>query len=300
LRKSQGPPDYIRQIRLVKSDKQIDNLEVKVMKKWVVFFCVMAAIFCGVAPVPGQDTLRISITTTTDNSGVMKVLLPPFEEKTRCKVDVIAVGTAKALKLGEYGDVDVVLVHARKDEDKFVADGFGVDRRDVMYNDYVIVGPKDDPAKIKEIKTAAEALKRIADAKAVFVSRADSSGTHKAEQGLWKTTGIKPEGQWYIESGLDMGKTLAIATDKKGYTLVDRGTFLEHEATTGLVILLQGDEALLNPYGVIAVNPKKHSGVNYELAKKFIDYLTGPEGQKAIADFKPNGKQVYFPSAGKK
>jgi len=239
----------------------------------------------------------MSTTTSTEASGLLNVLLPPFEKANNCKVDVIAVGTGKSLKLGENGDVDVVFVHARAAEDKFVADGFGVDRRDVMYNDFVIVGPKEDPAKVKKAKTAAEAFKRMAEGKADFISRGDDSGTDKMEKQTWKLAGIKPQGKWYIEAGQGMGQVLQMAFDKKGYALADRGTFIAYVGKIDLVIVFEGDKALFNPYGVIAVNPKKHPKAQYDLAKKFIEYVTGPEGQKVIANFKLNGKQLFFPDA---
>jgi len=269
------------------------------MKKILSCFIITALLVMAGTAVQAETRLRMSTTTSTEASGLLKVLLPPFEKANNVKVDVISVGTGKALKLGENGDVDVVFVHARAAEDKFVADGFGVDRRDVMYNDYVIVGPKDDPAKVKEAKTAADAFKRIAEAKAEFVSRGDDSGTNKKEKQLWKAAGITPAGSWYIEAGRGMGAVLQMAFDKKAYTLADRGTFIAYESKIDLVILSQGDKGLFNPYGVIAVNPKKHPKVSYELAKKFIDFVTGPEGQKIIGDFKLNGKQLFFPDAKK-
>jgi tungstate transport system substrate-binding protein len=199
--------------------------------------------------------------------------------------------------LGENGDVDVVFVHARPAEDKFVADGHGVDRRDVMYNDFVIVGPKSDPDGLKTAKTAVEAFKAIAKGKADFISRGDDSGTNKKEKRLWKAAGITPKGKWYIEAGQGMGAVLQMAFQKKAYTLTDRGTYLAFTGKIDLVVLFQGDKALFNPYGIIAVNPKKYPKVNYKMAKKFIDYVTGPKGQKIIGDYKRNGKQLFFPDA---
>jgi len=252
-----------------------------------------------VGDVMAQARLRMSTTTSTENSGLLGVLLPPFEKANNVKVDVISVGTGKSIKLGENGDVDVVFVHARPLEDKFVADGFGVDRKDVMYNDYIIIGPKEDPAKVKEAKSAAEAFKKIAEAKADFISRGDESGTHQKEKEVWKAVGIKPEGKWYMEAGQGMGQVIQMAFDKKGYTLADRGTYLSYAGKENVPILLEGDKILFNPYGVIAVNPKKYPNVQYDLAKKFIDYVTGPEGQKIIADYKIGGQQLFFPNAGK-
>jgi tungstate transport system substrate-binding protein len=259
------------------------------------FLLVFSFVSFGLA----ETHLRMSTTTSTENSGLLKVLLPPFEKANNLKMDVISVGTGKALKLGENGDVDVVLVHSRPAEDKFVSEGFGVDRRDVMYNDFVIIGPKDDPAKIKGLKSAEEAFKKIAEAKAPFVSRGDDSGTDKKEKAIWKKAGLTPKGSWYIEAGRGMGAVLQMANEKNAYTLSDRGTYIAYEDKIALPILVQGAKTLLNPYGVIAVNPKKHPNVQYDLAKKFIDFITGPEGQKIIADYKLNGKQLFFPDAKK-
>jgi tungstate transport system substrate-binding protein len=270
------------------------------MKRFV-SFCWMVALVAFVVSAAGAQThLKMSTTTSTENSGLLTVLLPPFEKANNVKVDVISVGTGKALKLGENGDVDVVLVHARKAEDKFVAGGFGVDRKDVMHNDFVIVGPKSDPEKLKEAKTAVDAFKRLAEGKAEFISRGDDSGTHKKEKALWKAAGIKPAGKWYVEAGQGMGAVLQMAFNKQAYALTDRGTLIAYEGKIDLPIVFQGDKGLFNPYGVMAVNPKKHPKAQYDLAKKFIDYITGPEGQKIIADYKKNGKQLFFPDAIKK
>lgn len=242
-----------------------------------------------------EERLKMSTTTSTQDSGLLKVLLPPFEKKNNVKVDVIAVGTGQALKLGEAGDVDVVFVHARKLEDKFVADGFGVNRKDVMYNDFVIIGPQNDPAGIAKSKSAAEALKLIAAKGATFVSRGDKSGTHIKEKELWQTTGITPKGSWYVEAGQGMGPVITMATERRGYTIADRGTYNAFKGQkSDLVILFQGEKGLFNPYGVIAVNPKKHPHAKYDLTMKFIDYVTGPEGQGIIAGFKAFGEPVFF------
>jgi len=270
------------------------------VKKAISVLGAIVLLGAAISSVHAETRFRMSTTTSTEASGLLSALLPPFEKANNVKIDVISVGTGKALKLGENGDVDVVFVHARPAEDKFVADGYGVDRRDVMYNDFVIVGPKDDPAKIKEAKTAVEAFKRLAEGKADFISRGDDSGTHQMEKQLWKAAGVKPEGKWYIEAGQGMGEVLQMAFNKKGYALADRGTFIAYEGKLDLIIILEGDKALFNPYGIIAVNPKKHPKVNYDLAKKFIDYVAGPEGQKVIADFKMNGKQLFFPDAKKR
>ncbi|MBU1026582.1 MAG: substrate-binding domain-containing protein, partial [Candidatus Margulisbacteria bacterium] len=235
----------------------------------------------------------------TDNSGLLKVLLPPFEKKYDARVDVIAVGTGKAIKLGANGDVDIILVHARAAEDKFVNDGFGVNRRDVMFNDFIILGPKSDPAKVKSAKTVADALKKIARSKNVFVSRGDDSGTHKKEKLLWKSAKIEPKGSWYNAVGQGMGATLQIADEKQGYTMADRGTYLAYMKKIDFEIVYQGEESLYNPYGVIAVNPAVHAKSNYMGAMKLIAWLTSLDGQKIIKDFKINGKQLFIPLAVK-
>ena len=267
------------------------------MKKALCFFCLIALFAVEVPPIQAQERLRMSTTTSTEDSGLLDVLLPPFEKANKIKIEVISVGTGKALKLGENGDVDVVLVHSRSAEDKFVQAGYGIDRRDVMYNDYVIVGPPTDPAKVKDCKSAVEAFKRLSEGKADFVSRGDDSGTHKKEMEIWKAAGIKPEGKWYLQAGQGMGAVLQMAANKQGYTLADRGTYISMEAKIKLPILFEGDKLLQNPYGIIAVNPAKHPKANYQAAKKLIDYMTGPEGQKIIADFNKNGKQLFFPNA---
>ena len=241
------------------------------------------------------ERLRMSTTTSTENSGLLKVLLPPFEKQNNCRVDVIAVGTGKALKLGEAGDVDLVMVHARTLEDKFVADAYGVNRQDVMYNDFVILGPAADPAGVKGVETAVEALAKIADKQAPFVSRGDESGTHQKEKELWLVAGGIPKAAWYVEAGQGMGEVIVMATEKRAYALADRGTYNAFKKTkTDLVIVFDGEKGLFNPYGVIAVNPKKHPHVKYELALKFIDYITGVEGQKIIADYRIDGEPIFF------
>ena len=242
-----------------------------------------------------EERLKMSTTTSTQDSGLLRVLLPPFEKENHCKVDVIAVGTGQAIKLGEAGDVDVVFVHARKMEDKFVADGYGVNRRDVMYNDFVVIGPKDDPAGVAKAKTAAEALKMIAARQATFISRGDKSGTHIKEKELWQAAGAEPKGNWYVDAGQGMGPVITMATERQGYTLADRGTYNAFKGQkTNLVILFQGEKGLFNPYGVIAVNPRKFPHVKYDLAMRFVDFVTGPEGQRIIAGYKAHGEPVFF------
>jgi len=247
------------------------------------------------SPPPAQR-LRLATTTSTENSGLLYVLLPPFEQQNNCAVDVIAVGTGKALKLGENGDVDVVLVHARQAEDQFVAAGFGVDRRDVMHNDFVILGPKHDPAGIKGMKDAVAALKKIAAQRGAFCSRGDDSGTHKKEKALWRAAALSPSGSWYIETGQGMGATLTIADEKLAYVLTDRGTYLAYRVKIDLAIVSEGDERLSNPYGIIAVNPKRHPHARCDLATKLIEYVTSAQGRKIIADFRKDGEELFHPS----
>jgi len=248
-----------------------------------------------------EERLKLATTTSTDNTGLLKALLPPFEAKNNCKVDVIAVGTGQSLKLGEQGDVDVVLVHAVELEENFVKEGYGVNRTYVMYNDFIIVGPPEDPAKITGLKEAKEAFKRIAETKSSFVSRGDKSGTHVKELAIWKAAGVKPEGQWYIEAGKGMGEVLNMASEKKAYTLADRGTYLAYREKTSSVILCEGDPMLGNPYHIMAVNPAKFTHVKFELANKLIDWIASKEGQQIIRDFKDkNGNLMFTPTAGQK
>ena len=263
------------------------------MKLRTIAIVLLALLACSTAL--AQDRLRMSTTTSTENSGLLKVLLPPFEKQCNCHVDVISVGTGKALKLGETGDVDVVLVHARKLEDKFVADGYGVNRRDVMYNDFVIIGPASDPAHVKGAKTSAEAFKRIADSKSTFISRGDESGTHQKEKEIWAAAGITPQGKWYRSAGQGMGEVISMATEQHAYTLADRGTYNAfRHGKTDLAVVFEDETGLFNPYGVIAVNPRKFPHVKYELAMKFVDFITGPEGQKIIANYKVEGDPIFF------
>ncbi|MGM3274067.1 substrate-binding domain-containing protein [Ralstonia sp. 24A2] len=248
--------------------------------------------------------LRMATTTSTENSGLLKVLLPKFEAATGIHVQVIAVGTGKAVKLGESGDVDVVLVHARQLEDAFVASGGGIDRRDVMYNDFILVGPTADPAGIRGQKNVIQSMETIATAGeksgAKFISRGDNSGTDVMEKAYWKTANVDPKGKpWYVSAGLGMGEVLNMAAQMNAYTLSDRATYGAYRAKTGLDIVLAGDPRMFNPYGIIAVNPKKYPSTNYTDATKLIEWITSPAGQQAIADFKVNGEQVFFPNYGK-
>jgi tungstate transport system substrate-binding protein len=230
--------------------------------------------------------LVLATTTSTDDSGLLKYILPDFEAKYNARVEVIAVGTGQALELGRNGDADVVLVHARSQEDAFVADGDGVNRQDVMYNDFVIVGPSDDPAGIRGMTDAATAFARLAETGSTFVSRGDNSGTHTKEKTIWTKAGVEPAGDWYISAGQGMGAVLTMANEQLAYTLSDRATYLARTLEgIDLVILVEGDPLLFNPYGVIAVNPDQHPNVNYDLAMQFIQWITSIETQKLIESF---------------
>ena len=247
--------------------------------------------------VHAQQVIRLSTTTSTENSGLLAQLLPAFEAKTNTKVHVISVGTGKALELAKNGDVDVTLVHARAAEDKFVADGYGVDRRDVMYNDFIVAGPVADPARLKGGKDVVAAFKTIAASGAKFISRGDNSGTDLMEKSYWKLAGTQPAAGKYISAGLGMGEVLTMAAELQAYTLTDRATYSTYKAKTGLAVVVEGDSKMFNPYGIIAVNPARHPGVNYKGAKLLIEWITSAEGQQKIASFRPAGQQLFFPSA---
>jgi tungstate transport system substrate-binding protein len=260
---------------------------------------VLASLSFASVALAQQQTIRLSTTTSTESSGLLKHLLPAFEAKTNSKVHVISVGTGKALELAKNGDVDVTLVHARASEDKFVAEGHGVDRRDVMYNDFIIVGPSSDPAGVKGSKDVLKAMKKIVDSKAKFISRGDNSGTDQMEKNYWKNIGVKPEGSAYVSAGLGMGEVLTMAAEMQAYTLTDRATYIAYRAKTGLAIAVEGDPKMFNPYGIIAVNPAKYPDINYKGAMQLIEWITSDEGQKLIASFKIDGQQLFFPSAKK-
>ena len=244
-----------------------------------------------------QQVLKLSTTTSTENSGLLTYLLPLFEATSGLKVQVIAVGTGKALELAKNGDVDVTLVHARPSEDKFVAAGGGVNRRDVMYNDFIIVGPASDPAGIRGSKDAIAAMKKIVDSRAKFISRGDNSGTDQMEKGYWKQVGSQPQGAAYVAAGLGMGEVLNMAAQLDAYTLTDRATYGAYKAKTGLVVAVDGDRRMFNPYGIIAVNPVKYKDINFKGAMQLIEWITSAAGQKAIGAFRVDGQQVFFPSA---
>lgn len=260
-------------------------------------FAALAMMAVSMTAFAQPNVLRLSTTTSTENSGLLDAVLPVFEAKHGIKVHVIAVGSGKALELAKNGDVDVTLVHARAAEDKFVADGHGVDRRDVMYNDFVVVGPVGDPARIAGDKDVLGAFRKIAAADVRFVSRGDNSGTDMMEKGYWKAAGARPEGARYVSAGLGMGEVLSMAAEMQAYTLADRATYATYKARTGLAIMVEGDPKMYNPYGIIAVNPQNHKGVNYAGARKLIEWITSAEGQAKIAAFKPQGQQLFFPSA---
>ena len=254
----------------------------------------------GATAAQADESIVLASTTSTEQSGLFGHILPLFEQVTGIKVKVVALGTGQALDTARRGDADVVLVHDRPAEDKFVAEGFGVERRDVMYNDFVLVGPKADPAKAREAKGAADAFKAIAAGSTPFISRGDKSGTHAAELRFWKAAGVDPKA-WsgYKESGSGMGPTLNMAASLGGYTLADRGTWLSFKNRQDLEILFAGDPALFNPYGVMLVNPAKHPAVKQAAGMQFIDWISGPAGQAAIADYKIGGEPLFFPNAAK-
>jgi len=248
-----------------------------------------------------ETRIRMASTTSTQNSGLFDYLLPIFEKKTGIKVDVVAVGTGAAIEIGKRGDADVVFVHAKEQELKAVEEGFFVNRHDVMYNDFLVIGPSNDPAKIKGVKSAPDAFKTIAESGASFVSRGDKSGTHTKELSLWKKTGIDPTGQkWYLEVGQGMEKTQRVADEKRAYTLTDRGTWLatKDKDKLDMVVVLEGDPSLFNQYGVMAVNPEKSRTVKYKEAMEFVNWVVSKDGQDAVAQFKDkNGNALFIPNA---
>ncbi|MEJ8575019.1 substrate-binding domain-containing protein [Microbaculum marinum] len=263
----------------------------------------VASLATALAPAAAQDDfIIVQSTTSTENSGLFEDLLPKFTEKTGTQVRVVAVGTGQAIKNAQNCDGDVLFVHARPAEEQFVADGYGVSRADVMYNDFVIVGPKSDPAGIRGETDVAAALKTISGSEAPFASRGDDSGTHKAELRLWEIAGVDPaasSGSWYRETGSGMGPTLNIASGMDAYALTDRATWIAFENKGDLEIVVEGDDRLFNQYGVILVSPDKCPSVKAHLGQAFVDWILSPEGQKAIADYKVGGQQLFFPNADK-
>ncbi len=249
------------------------------------------------APAQAQDFITVASTTSTENSGLLGHILPLFQEETGIEVRVVSQGTGQALETARRGDADVVFVHARELEEAFVADGYGVERFDVMYNDFVIVGPGEDPAGLAGAEDAASAMAAIAEAGAPFASRGDDSGTHVAETSLWEAAGVAPEGQWYLSTGSGMGATLNIAVQMSAYALTDRATWLSFANRGPLEIVFEGDPVLFNPYGIILVDPERHPHVKAEQGQAFIDWVISPAGQEAIASFTLAGEQLFFPGA---
>ena len=269
-------------------------------KSALAFMAAIGVAFLSSQAIAQEKSIVVASTTSTQDSGLFEYLLPIFQQKTGIAVKVIAQGTGQALDTARRGDADVVFVHAKSAEEKFLAEGQGVKRNPVMYNDFVLVGPKSDPADIKG-KDIVAALKAIKEKQAPFVSRGDRSGTHIAELALWnKDVGIdidKEKGSWYRSIGQGMGAALNMASASNAYVLSDRGTWLSFKNKGDLQILVEGDKRLFNQYGVILVNPEKHSNVKKDLGQEFIDWLLSPEGQRAIANYKINGEQLFYPNA---
>jgi len=269
---------------------------------------VLALIIVGFCPIsgfsaPAEKNIILATTTSTQDTGLLDVLIPDFQKKTGYFVKTIAVGSGQAMAMGQKGEADVLLVHSPEAEEKFMAEGFGMNRRLVMHNDFIVVGPASDPAKIKGTKSTTEVFKKIAAANSLFLSRGDNSGTHAKEKAIWKAANAKYAGEkWYQETGLGMGQTLNVASEKKGYTLADRGTYLSQKKNLGLDILAEGDAILLNIYHVIQVNPAKWPKVNAEGARAFADYMVSKETQAIIKTFgiEKFGGPLFFPDAGKK
>lgn len=264
---------------------------------------LLLALLVPAAAFAGKPVLMMATTTSTDNTGLLDELKPLFEEETGLELRWTAIGTGKALAMGKNCDVDVLLVHAPGAEKKYVAEGYGIDRTQLMYNDFVIIGPAGDPAGIKGMSVA-DALKKIGEKKAIFCSRGDNSGTNKKEISLWKSVGEVPEKQeWYMQTGQGMLKTITIAAEKGGYTMTDRGTYIKYEAkykgNAPLLVLVEGDSILFNQYSAMAVNPQRCESAKYSLAKTFIDWMAKPTTQKRIGDFRLMGKQLFTPNANK-
>ena len=241
----------------------------------------------------GKEVLRLATTTSTYETGLLDYILPPFEERYNLRIHIVSVGTGKAIRLGENGDVDVILVHAKELEEKFIEDGYGIDRRSVMYNDFLILGPEEDPAKISGLEDIREAFRSIYSSEYTFVSRGDDSGTDRKEKELWLASGIDPEGEWYLETGQGMNATLRIADERNAYIMLDRATYLFNKDRIRLRKLIERYRDLFNPYSVIAVNPRKHLHVKYDLAIALIEWLTSPECQQMINDYNIDGNQLF-------
>ncbi len=268
-------------------------------KRVFLVLTAMFSLFVGAISYAGEPRILVQSTTSTQNSGLYDYLVPKFEADTAMQVAVVAVGTGQAIKNAMNGDADVLLVHAMQSELKFVEQGFGVQRYDVMYNDFVLIGPRDDPAKVEGANTVNEALNALQETQQRFISRGDDSGTHKKELRLWQAAELQPEGKWYVETGSGMGATIRMAVEMNGYTLTDRATWIAFNGKEDHRILLSGQNELFNQYGVIAVNPDKHPHVNQTGADAFITWLLSPHGQQLIAEFKVQGQQLFFPNARK-
>lgn len=275
----------------------------KIRRILSVLFIAVLLVSAGCAQGTAAEVLRMATTTSTDNTGLLDYLAPMLLAEKDIEIQWVAVGTGKALEYGRNGDVDVVLVHDPKSEERFVAEGAGVNRRQIMYNDFIIVGPAEDPAGVRGL-SASEALKKIGSAGAAFASRADKSGTHMAELALWEKAGVAApdKEKWYIQTGQGMLETLTVGEERKAYVLSDRGTFIKFEDSrkgeSHMVIIVEGDPSLRNQYSVIAVNPARWDNIRYDLALTYIDWLMSPSTQKAIGDFKLLDKQLFFPNAG--
>ncbi|WP_291967563.1 substrate-binding domain-containing protein [Caloramator sp.] len=266
---------------------------------YFIFLILLITISCG-KQVNNREII-LATTTSTRDSGLLDYILPEFEKEYGYKVNVVAVGTGQAIRLGMDGNADVLLVHSKEDEEKFVREGYGIERFDVMYNDFVILGPKDDKAKIKGISTAKDALKKIYSSKAEFISRGDESGTHKFEKRLWEKIGINPQGDWYIKVGKGMAETLLMASEKGAYTISDRATYLTLKEKLDLEVLVEGKEDLKNQYGVISVNPSKNSRINKDGAQYFVEWILSEKTQRLIGKFGKEkfGQSLFIPNAKK-
>jgi tungstate transport system substrate-binding protein len=264
-----------------------------------VFSVLLLTFMFGSLQCLAQERLRLATTTSVQDSGLLPYLLPHFEKLCGCRVDVIAVGTGQALKIASNGDVDMVLVHDPISEKKFMDDGFGINRKTFMINDFVILGPSSDPARIRNTKEASRAFAAISKSGALFISRGDGSGTNQKELSIWAKAGIKPQGSWYLEIGQGMGAVLTMANEKQAYTLSDRATYLSRGNNLRLIVLVEGDPDLINHYSAIQVNPDRLHSVNSMLARKLVDWLCSPEGQKLIGSYVVNGHQLFKPTCGK-
>lgn len=285
---------YLERIKGMQNKKST-SLKVYLSVLFIIIIFCTALLSCKNS---GYIKIYLATTTSTYDSGLLEVLISAYEDQSHYEIIPIAVGTGEALALGERGIVDVLLVHARKEEDEFISQGFGIRRDDVMHNDFVIIGPEDDPLEISGLNTV-EAYKKISENESIFISRGDNSGTNKKEMILWEKVGIIPGGSWYIESGQGMGATIRIADEKQAYTMTDRGTFLSHSSFLSLKVLVEGDESLFNPYGIIIINPEKHEdiNINYRGALDFLEFMTGEQGQAIIRDFgvEEYGKPLFYP-----